>query len=108
MVKRIILVRYGEIILKGLNRPVFEDALVKNIKGALRHVCKVDIHRSQANIYIQSLEGDDKTDEMIEVLKHVFGIVSIIESFECEKSMESVCSIVTEAYAQKLSAAKTF
>ena len=106
--KRIILVRYGEIILKGLNRPVFEDALVKNIKGALRHICKVDIHRSQANIYIQSLEGDDKTDEMIEVLKHVFGIVSIIESFECEKSLESVCDTVTDVFAQKLTQAKTF
>ena len=75
--KRIILVRYGEIILKGLNRPVFEDALIKNIRGALRSVCKVDIHKAQANIYITP-EDDDKTDEVIDVLKHVFGIVSII------------------------------
>jgi len=105
--KRLILVRYGEIILKGLNRPVFEDALIKNIKGALRHVCDVDIHKAQANIYITPSD-EDKTDEVIEVLKHVFGIVSIIEAYECEKDIENIKQNVTEIFKNKLACAKTF
>lgn len=105
--KRVILARYGEIILKGLNRPVFEDALIKNIRGALRSVCEVDIHKAQANIYITP-KDDDKTDEVIDVLKHVFGVVSIIEAYECQKDIDNICSAVTEIFADKLTKAKTF
>lgn len=106
--KRIILVRYGEIILKGLNRPVFEDALVKNIRGALGSVGEVSIRKSQANIYIEPLEGEEQADRIVEILKHVFGIVAIIESYESEKSIESVCKTAHEAFGTALSKAVTF
>lgn len=106
--KRIILVRYGEIILKGLNRPVFEDALVKNIRGALGHVGEVNIHKSQANIYIEPLEGEEQADKIVEILKHVFGIVAIIESFESEKSIEAVCKTANDAFGTALAKASTF
>lgn len=106
--KRIILVRYGEIILKGLNRPVFEDALVKNIRGALGSVGEVSIRKSQANIYIEPLEGEEQADRIVEILKHVFGIVAIIESYESEKSIESVCKTAHEAFGTALSKAATF
>lgn len=106
--KRIILVRYGEIILKGLNRPVFEDALVKNIRGALGSVGEVNIRKSQANIYIEPLEGEEQADRIVEILKHVFGIVAIIESYESEKSIESVCKTAHEAFGAALSKAATF
>lgn len=106
--KRIILVRYGEIILKGLNRPVFEDALVKNIRGALGSVGEVSIRKSQANIYIEPLEGEEQADRIVEILKHVFGIVAIIESYESEKSIESVCKTAHEAFGTALSKVATF
>ena len=106
--KRIILVRYGEIILKGLNRPVFEDALVKNIRGALGSVGEVSIRKSQANIYIEPLEGEEQADRIVEILKHVFGIVAIIEYYESEKSIESVCKTAHEAFGTALSKAATF
>ena len=106
--KRIILVRYGEIILKGLNRPVFEDALVKNIRGALGSVGEVSIRKSQANIYIEPLEGEEQADRIVEILKQVFGIGAIIESYESEKSIESVCKTAHEAFGTALSKAATF
>ena len=87
--KRLIMARYGEIILKGLNRPVFEDALVKNIKGALRHCGEINIHKAQANIYIEP-KDDDKTDEIVEILKHVFGVVTIIVAYEVEKDIDAI------------------
>ncbi len=106
--KRIILVRYGEIILKGLNRPVFEDALVKNIRGALGSAGEVNIRKAQANIYIEPLEGEEQADRIVEILKHVFGIVAIIESYESEKSIEAVCKTAKEAFGEALSKAATF
>ena len=74
--KQIILVKYGEIILKGLNRHSFEDLLIKNIKAALRPN-KADIWRAQATIYVD-MADESVIDDAIEDLKKVFGIVAII------------------------------
>ena len=71
---RMVLVRYGEIILKGLNRPVFEDLLVKNIKQALKDECELKIYKAQATIYIEP-KDDNCTESIVEKLKKVFGIV---------------------------------
>ena len=75
--KKIILVRYGEIILKGLNRPVFEDKLVKNIKRALFSLGKINVEKSQARIYIEPAdEAGFDYNSAINRLTKVFGIVS--------------------------------
>ena len=75
--KKIILVRYGEIILKGLNRPVFEDKLVKNIKRALFSLGKINVEKSQARIYIEPAdEAGYDYNSAINRLTKVFGIVS--------------------------------
>ena len=75
--KKVILVRYGEIILKGLNRPVFEDKLMGNIKKALYGLGKISVIRSQARIYIEPVEESYDFDTAIGKLVHVFGIVSV-------------------------------
>ena len=49
--KKVILVRYGEIILKGLNRPVFEDKLMNNIKKYLYGLGKINNTFTGKDIY---------------------------------------------------------
>ena len=66
-----ILVRYGEIILKGSNRPMFEDALIKNSKAAIEDDGAVKITKAQATIYIEPLESESQTDVIVEKLKKV-------------------------------------
>ncbi len=75
--KKVILVRYGEIILKGLNRPVFEDKLMANIKKSLYGSGKIEVKRSQARIYIEPCEESFDFDEAVQRLVKVFGIVSV-------------------------------
>ncbi len=75
--KKVILVRYGEIVLKGLNRPVFEDKLINNIKKSLLGLGKVNIIKSQARIYIEPQTEEYDFDAAIEKLVKVFGIVSV-------------------------------
>jgi len=104
---RKILVRYGEIILKGLNRPVFEDMLVRNIKRAIKDECPVRIYKAQATIYIEP-EDDSYTDAIVEKLKKVFGIVSIVVAYQCEKDMSKLAACITENFATELRAAQTF
>ena len=105
--KRLILVRYGEIILKGLNRPVFEDMLIKNIKGATHRICKTKIYKAQATIYIEP-ERDEFTDELILALEKVFGIVSIVVAYETKKDMQSIYDTIKECIDKELKSATTF
>lgn len=106
--ERVLLVRYGEIILKGLNRPIFEDALVRNIRHRLRNEGEYKIYKSQATIYIEPQEGDDQTDRIHEKLKKIFGIVSIVEAYKTDKTMEGIYKIIPDSIGDVLKNAKTF
>lgn len=106
--ERVLLVRYGEIILKGLNRPIFEDALVRNIHHRLRNEGEYKIYKSQATIYIEPKEGDDQTNRIHEKLKRIFGIVSIVVAYKTDKSMEGIYNIIPESIGDVLKNAKTF
>ncbi len=105
--KQLILVKYGEIILKGLNRPFFEEALVKNIKDALPKEWKGRVHRAQATIYV---EPDDESiiDETIRRLTKVFGITSITRAFCLPKDIEGMKKGAAEVLSPVLSKIKTF
>ncbi len=88
--KKILLVRYGEIILKGLNRPVFEEKLMNNIKRSLQGLGKTAVIRSQARIYIEPAEDGYDFTEAVERLKKVFGIVSISTALKIETDFEAI------------------
>lgn len=86
--KRVILVRYGEIILKGLNRPVFEDKLISNIKRSLYGLGKVRVVKSQARIYVEPEEEQYDFDEALHRLTRVFGIVSVSPVWKLKTDFE--------------------
>jgi len=106
--ERVLLVRYGEIILKGQNRPIFEDALIRNIRHRLRNEGDYKIYKSQATIYIEPKEGDEQTDRIHEKLKKIFGIVSIVVAYKTEKSMEGIFDVIPDSIGDALKGAKTF
>jgi len=104
--KQIILVKYGEIILKGLNRHAFEDLLIKNIKGALRPN-KADIWRAQATIYVD-MADESVIDDAIESLKKVFGIVAIIKAYVLSKDFDVLKEEAKVCLKEELENAKSF
>lgn len=87
--KEILLAKYGEIILKGGNRPRFESILMNNIINAVRNVAKVKARLAQATIYVDVLE-EDKIDLVLDRMSKIFGIVSITKAAVCEKNIESI------------------
>ncbi len=105
--KEIVLVKYGEIILKGLNRPVFENILLKNIKSALKPLGDIDVSRAQAAIYVDPPKEVD-IDDVISRLKKVFGIVSITRAGVCEKDIDSIKRAATEYCGEDVISGKTF
>ena len=71
------LIKYGEIGIKGKNRYLFEDALVRQIRFALKDVDgEFNVHKAQGRVYVDC-EGEYDYEETVESLKRVFGIVGI-------------------------------
>lgn len=105
--QRLILVRYGEIILKGMNRSVFENMLVKNIKNSLFPDFPCHIHYSQATIYIEP-ENDEHVENIVSKLKKIFGIVSIVVAYKGKKDIDDLTDIIIKNFADDLNAKSTF
>jgi len=100
------LIKYGEIGIKGKNRYLFEDALIRQIRYALADVeGEFDVTKEQGRIYIECLSDYDY-DETVDALKRVFGIVGIcpvvhVEDEGFEKLVEEVTAYMDWMYPDK-------
>ncbi|MCQ2461596.1 MAG: tRNA 4-thiouridine(8) synthase ThiI [Clostridia bacterium] len=106
--KEFILIKNGEIALKGLNRSTFEDALVKNIKRRLSPIFKADITKSQSTIMLEPLCENPDMDAAAHALKRVFGIAGFSRAAACEKDMDVMRKVVVEYLADTYREVKTF
>lgn len=91
------LIKYAEIGIKGKNRYLFEDALIHQMKFALKK-CegKFLITKTKGRIYVEA-EGEFDYDEAVEQLQHVFGIVGICPMIYVEdEGFEKLCGTVVE------------
>lgn len=96
------LIKYAEIGIKGRNRYLFEDALVHQIKHALKK-CDGDfaVSKSQGRIYVEA-QSEFDYDETVAALKQVFGIVGICPMIYVEdEGFEKLCGTVIE-YLEKV------
>ncbi len=106
--QEIILVKYGEMALKGMNKKTFEDVLIKNIKRRIKSLGKTTITRAQSTIYIIPSEEGFDVSEAIERLKKVFGIAALCRAAVCEKDFSDIAAVSCEYLEEILSYAKTF
>ncbi len=94
--KKVLLVRYGEIALKGQNRKYFEDMLKNNIAARLKKYADVRIKKGQARIEIHFEESD--MDELIDCIKDVFGIAYISKALIVPSVMQDICAGAAALY----------
>lgn len=107
--KEIILLKDGEIVLKGLNRRSFEDVLKKNIKNTLSPLGRFEITSAQSTIYVNPLSEEIDLEEACERISRVFGIVAYSRAAVCdEKTLESVMQTAPVYLEKTLKAASTF
>ena len=79
-----LLIKYGEIAIKGKNRHLFEDALVRQIRHALKSCDgEFTVYKEQGRIFIDCGDGYDY-EEAVAALQHVFGIVGICPVMQAE------------------------
>ncbi len=100
------LIKYAEIGVKGRNRYLFEDALVSQIKYALKRCDgEFQVHKTQGRIYVEAVSEFD-FDETVENLRTVFGISGIcpvvhVEDEGFEKLCEEVIKYIDQVYPNK-------
>ncbi len=106
--KEVILIKLGEIALKGLNRRTFEDVLKKNIKKALYGLGYFKLSLAQSTICVTPESKDVDMDRVEDAISRVFGIVSYCRAVVSEKNMEDIYEKAPKYLEEVLSSANTF
>lgn len=104
----VILLKYGEIVLKGLNRNRFNQLLEKNVRKTLRKAeGTFRTEYAQSILFVRGEEGSDM-EAACALLKKVFGVISVCRGIECEKNMDAILSALRTHARELLGNAKTF
>ncbi len=106
--KEIILIKDGELSLKGLNRRNFEDKMVATIRRRLKNLGKVTVERAQSTIYIKPQDDDFDFAEALDRMGRIFGIAAFSRACVCEKNMDDILTKAPEYLADTLRSIKTF
>lgn len=86
--KEIILCKYGEIALKGLNKSTFESMMMKSIRRRLKKFGEIKITKAQSTVYVEPMSDGIDVDEVVERLSKIFGIIKLCRCCVVEKSLE--------------------
>ena len=106
--KEIILIKNGELALKGLNRRTFEDMLVKNMRRRLESVGKFKFTVAQSTIVAEPENDGVDLDEAVERIGKVFGIAGFSRAAAVEKDMDVILRSAEEYLAPQLLTVRSF
>ena len=106
--KEIILIKLGEIVLKGLNRKNFEDALLRSLRRRLAKIGSFKVRAAQSTITVEPMDDDIDMDDAADCVAHVFGIAAFSRACIAEKDIESIKQTAAEYLADTMESAKTF
>ncbi len=104
----IILLKLGEIVLKGDNRHVFEEKLVSNIRRRLKDLGDFRVYTRQSIAYVEPGDGPCDMAGAWEAMKKTFGVVDLNLALECEKDPDAIVRAASEYLGDRLRKAKTF
>lgn len=96
----ILIVKYGEIGVKGKNRYIFENKLIKNVKNILKPIGKFNVYKEYGRIYVD-LDGYDY-EEVVEEVKKVFGIVGVCPAVRAEKDYNLLKELALKMLEEKI------
>ncbi len=106
--KEIILIKNGELALKGLNRSNFEDVLIKNMRRHLKELGTFTFTKSQSTIMVEADDEGVDLEDAVDRLSRVFGIAALSRACTCEKDFECIKKTACEYLEEELEDAKTF
>lgn len=106
--KEVLLLKYGELILKGANKNYFESTMLRDIRRKLKAFGDFEVKKAQSTVFVEPLDEFADVDGALDVCRKVFGIVSICRAAVCEKNMETILATVKEYIPQFIAGCRTF
>ncbi len=107
-VQEILLIKNGELALKGLNRSTFESVLLKNLRHRLRPLGDFRLRTAQSTILIEPASPDIDLEEACARVSRVFGISAFSRARVAPKSMDAILAAALPYLESALQAARTF
>ena len=106
--KEIILCKYGEIALKGLNKSTFESMMMKSIRRRLKKFGEINITKAQSTVYVEPVDDNIDVDEVVDRLSKIFGIIKLCRCCVVEKTMDAILNDSIEYIREDMESARTF
>ena len=106
--KDMILLKQGEIVLKGLNKRSFEQKLLSNIRRRLKGLGEFDVYCVQSTVYVEPKDDEADLDAAFESLKKVFGVIALSRAAACEKDKDAIAALAKDYLADDMRAARSF
>ncbi len=108
--KEVILLKYGELILKGLNKSKFEGQMINDLSKKLKKVGEYKITKAQSTVYVVPADSDaaENIGKAYDECKKLFGISALCRACEVEKNMASIIEALPEYTESKLKGCSTF
>ena len=104
----ILLLKLGEVVLKGLNRRSFEDKLVSNVRRRMKPCGSFQIYIRQSTIYVEPQTEDCDMEAAFKAARQVFGIVTVARAVPCAKEMDAIVETAKTYLADEFAKARTF
>ena len=103
-----LLLKLGEVVLKGLNRRSFEDRLVSNVRRRLKGCGSFQVYIRQSTIYVEPAAENCDMEAAYAAARQVFGVVSVARAVPCEKTVEAIVETARTYLADAFAAARSF
>ena len=104
----IILLKLGEIVLKGLNRKSFEQKLMSNVRRRLEPIGKFRVYCLQSTVYVEAQEDGADMDAAFAALKKVFGVIKLSRAAACEKDRDTIAALAIEYLREDMERVRSF
>ncbi len=103
-----ILLKQGEVVLKGLNKRYFEQRLVTNVRKKLKGIGAFKVYCVQSTVYVEPQSDSEDMDAAFEALSKVFGVIALTRAAACEKNEAAIAEMAKVYLRDAMLAAKSF
>ena len=104
----ILLLKLGEVVLKGLNRRAFEDKLMSNVRRRVRACGSFQIYIRQSTIYVEPQNENCDIEAAFAACRQVFGIAAIARAVPCDKDVDAIVATAKQYLSEEFAKARTF
>ena len=104
----ILLLKPGELFLKGLNKRYFEEKLMNNLRRRLKHVGRFEVSCRQSTFYVEARDEASDLDAALAAAQQVFGFASVTRAAACEKDKDVIAQKAIEYLRDDMLSVRSF